>query len=536
MKVYNTSINKSLHPELQDYLNLGRKSRNFKPKSYLHQKAEVLNEYLLKSNLKACVVAVSGGIDSAVVLGIVNYASQLPNSPIKKIIPVTLPVESIGAVGQSRAAQRAQELCTSWNLKPYTIALKSAFDELRNLVDSELEIKGEGWAQGQLVSYLRTPTLYYINSLMSQQGYGSVICGTTNKSEGAYLGYVGKASDGMVDLQLISDLYKSEVYSLAAELQVIDSIMEVTPSGDMYDSRVDEEVFGTSYDFVELYHEYLSGRELNLESIEAKEQFQKGQEALEKLHNYNAHKYLVGSPAVHLDLIPNKIPGNWGNRLSEATVLDLSKVVNLQKVEHKLESQQPQIKVLAMGKVTKFSNVLSQAEIDGLIQQSKSLPWVKAGASGYVQDTTVGSFRMSWHDKTISQEIFKRMSPYLNYSKKNNGQRFRLLEMAELLRFIRYESTGVLLPHRDLSFKYNNHKQTLQSVVIYLTKGTTRFLKDVPGGDWSRSSTSDEVDFAVEANPGDILIFDHELLHESENNNLEKIIIRSDLVYEKLIF
>src|SRR5207248_2394753 len=32
---------------------------------------------------------------------------------------------------------------------------------------------------------------------------------------------------------------------------------------------------------------------------------------LEDLHNYNAHKYRVGSPAVHLDVLESGVPEGW---------------------------------------------------------------------------------------------------------------------------------------------------------------------------------------------------------------------------------
>ena len=53
--------------------------------------------------------------------------------------------------------------------------------------------------------------------------------GTTNRDEGAYLGFFGKASDGMVDLQPISDLHKSEVRALATRLGVPAEIVEAAP-------------------------------------------------------------------------------------------------------------------------------------------------------------------------------------------------------------------------------------------------------------------------------------------------------------------
>ncbi|WP_258957573.1 hypothetical protein [Legionella sainthelensi] len=41
-----------------------------------------------------------------------------------------------------------------------------------------------------------------------------------NRDEGSYVGFFGKASDAMVDIQLISDLHKSEVKKLALFLNI----------------------------------------------------------------------------------------------------------------------------------------------------------------------------------------------------------------------------------------------------------------------------------------------------------------------------
>ena len=156
-------------------------------------------------------------------------------------------------------------------------------------------------------------------SLLNQTGFGAIICGTTNKDEGAYLGYVGKASDGMVDVQIISDIHKSEVYQVAEELEIPESIIKAVPTGDMYDNRTDETVFGASYDFVELYLNYLNfDKQQKIQFVNSldeisKQQFDLYSKNLENLHKYNAHKYLSKSPAVHLDLYDSHINGGWEN-------------------------------------------------------------------------------------------------------------------------------------------------------------------------------------------------------------------------------
>ena len=136
---------------------------------------------------------------------------------------------------------------------------------------------------------------------MSQNGTPGVVIGTTNRDEGSYLGYVGKASDGMVDVQLISDLHKSEVYTVARYLNLPQSILDAIPTGDMYDGRVDEEVFGASYDFAELYLSYLclidTAKKIFNDNLseEGKKQFDFYASHLENLHSYNKHKYVSES-------------------------------------------------------------------------------------------------------------------------------------------------------------------------------------------------------------------------------------------------
>lgn len=131
------------------------------------------------------------------------------------------------------------------------------------------------------------------------------------------MGYFGKASDGMVDLQIISDIHKSEVYQLAKILKVPDSTIKAVPTGDMFDHRTDEQVFGTTYDFVELYLHYLTLTKsskkqiINRLSAPAQKQFQILANRVEALHHYNAHKYLVDSPSVHLDIYFRIVPGGW---------------------------------------------------------------------------------------------------------------------------------------------------------------------------------------------------------------------------------
>ncbi|MBR5370303.1 MAG: NAD(+) synthase [Bacilli bacterium] len=318
MKVYNAKSDKPMTNKLHEVIDKIRLEKNFNAKKYVEEKAKVINEYMSKFNLKSCVVAISGGIDSAVVLGIINKAYKEKNSPIKRVIPLLLPItKSTGVTNQIDATIRGKELCDKLGLESYTIDLSRINTDIREDVEKVIGITGDDWAIGQLGPYSRTPILYYTTSLLCQEGLNAIICGTTNKDEGGYLGYIGKASDGMVDVQIISDIHKSEVYKVGEYLEIPKSIMEVTPSGDMYDNRSDETVFGAPYDFVELYLNYLNYDEKKkkelLDSLDndSKEQFKFYANNLENLHKYNLHKYMGCSPAIHFDLWDSSVKGGW---------------------------------------------------------------------------------------------------------------------------------------------------------------------------------------------------------------------------------
>jgi NH3-dependent NAD+ synthetase len=61
-----------------------------------------------KWGLKAALVSVSGGIDSAVTLALMKRASQMPNSPIERLLAVAQPIHS-----SAWALNRAKEVATS---------------------------------------------------------------------------------------------------------------------------------------------------------------------------------------------------------------------------------------------------------------------------------------------------------------------------------------------------------------------------------------------------------------------------------------
>eukprot|EP00744_Colponema_vietnamica_P010514 GILI01014858.1.p1 GENE.GILI01014858.1~~GILI01014858.1.p1 ORF type:complete len:320 (-),score=81.90 GILI01014858.1:225-1109(-) len=282
-----------LHAELVAQLQSYRKVRAFDPKKWIDNKCALLNDYMRRCGLKACVVSCSGGIDSAATIFLCQYAKdKLENSPIEKVVGVCQPIHS-----SAWALERGLETIRAAKATEVVVDQTSIHTQLQALVDQAAGIEGKQFATGQLRSYMRTPVGYYVAQLFSQAGTPAIVMGTGNMDEDGYLAYFCKAGDGVVDVQLISDLHKSEVFLVSKELGVPVSTVSAAPSADLWDGHTDEDELGFSYDFVEL----LTGHYLKLSTeerlafenglgAEAKAQFLALKLAAETVHKRNSHK------------------------------------------------------------------------------------------------------------------------------------------------------------------------------------------------------------------------------------------------------
>lgn len=571
-----------MNKEVNNMLTQLRRRRKFNVEECLHAKITLINDYFCKSNLKACVVGVSGGIDSALVLALIKKASQEKNSPIKKIVATLMPIfASNGTTNQHVALERGQEVARKFQVPCALIDLTSSHQKLKHTVDEAVREEGNAWAAGQLVSYLRTPVLFYITSLLAQGGLPAVVCGTTNRDEGSYIGYFGKAADGMVDLQIISDLHKSEVFALSKYLGVPESIITAEPTGDIYDGRNDEQLIGAPYDFIELYTLFLTL--LNPEdqqkwknglNAQAQEQFDKWGTRLDTLNKECAHKYLGGSPSVHLDVYERAVPGGWekpnaGNPLSSVNhstfvnefCFDPMVLKNLQKeIVPQLQKEELPIDDVAY----LVHGLLTNKQCSTLLEELASQDWVPVGTNGYLKDyqpetQRIGSFRSSCYSEELALFLWHTLIsclPVIRVMDNDTAtdwdecQVWRAVGVNPLMRFIRYADGGVLVPHYDAPYVYNDERRTLMSFLIYLTDntdnsgGATRFIADSQRklplanrnySDWSRFATEDEVICSVSPQAGSALIFDHRILHDSELlvGDPQKIVLRTDIIFEK---
>jgi len=311
------NLNKgTAHLSLQNLYQFFFSNRNFSPEFALLAKKRLLNQFFRNEGLNSAVVGISGGIDSALVLSLLSNASMEKDSPIKKIVALSLPINnSAGATEQDEAVRLAKILYDSMKenekIDFSVVELGDSINQMSEDIIKNKTIKPSAWAIGQLASLIRTPALYYSASLLQDSGFKSLVVGTTNKNE-LELGFYGKASDAMVDLQPIIDLHKSEVWSLAEYLKIPDELIKAVPKGNVWDTRNDEQMIGAPYWVVELISMIESDRLFYNDNIleilpkilspEAFKEYQGYLTNVNKLKKINNHKTKVGLPSRSLNI------------------------------------------------------------------------------------------------------------------------------------------------------------------------------------------------------------------------------------------
>jgi len=556
-----------------------RAGRGFDGPEVLAAKLGRLRRWFAAADLDAAVVGVSGGVDSATVLALLGALAAEPATPLRRVVALVAPIAGPGATNQEEAARRGEAVAAALGIEVWPAPLGDAHAATRTALEQAAGgLRFDDWAAGQLLSVVRTPALYGAVALLRAHGHRAVVVGTTNRDEGAYLGFFGKASDGMVDLQPISDLHKWEVRELAGLLGVPGEVIAAEPRGDVWDGRTDAEMIGAPYDDVELV---LRLRELDrdpglvaatLTDASEAEGLRAAAAAVDAHHRVNAHKYRVGSPAVHLDVLPRGIPDGWPDEpLSgrDETPPDPADLPGwwIPPPELRLAPARATVPAVAPldHRVVVAPDLLTPAECERLLVAMTSAAVTEAvGVTGARDGGGTGSRRATAWAPELAADLWQRLRPavptvrFLGPTDATDGwavpgraghRTWRVVGLSPLLRFMRYDAGGHHLVHHDAGYDYGDGRRTLVSVVWYLTSatphqgGATRFVDDGQAHlpvwardhrDWDRPTRPDEVAVAVSPRCGAALVFDHRRAHDVEvwRGPDPRVIIRADVVYE----
>ena len=196
-----------------------------------------ISDYALENDIRALVVGVSGGVDSAV-------TSTLSARTGIRTIVLNMPIH------QKKYQDDLSKKHISWlkdnfnNVEERMINLSKTYDSFVETVSVD-EVSDIALANSR--ARLRMTALY-----ATAGSNGGIVVGTGNKVEDFGVGFYTKYGDGGVDISPIADLLKTEVYQIARELDIIEEIIQAAPTDGLWgDGRSDEEQLGASYEELE---------------------------------------------------------------------------------------------------------------------------------------------------------------------------------------------------------------------------------------------------------------------------------------------
>jgi NAD+ synthase len=206
-----------------------------------------LKSYSEQSGTNGFVVGVSGGIDSAV-------TSTLCALTGRKLLVLEMPIYQ-AASQVSRAQEHIAWLKSKYpNVKDACVELTATFNAfMLAMPEAPEDEQTQNLSLANSRARLRMTALYYVAGL-----HKLLVAGTGNKVEDFGVGFYTKYGDGGVDLSPIADLYKTEVYALASEMGIVESILKAAPTDGLWgDDRTDEDQIGASYRELEWAMEFI---------------------------------------------------------------------------------------------------------------------------------------------------------------------------------------------------------------------------------------------------------------------------------------
>ncbi len=183
------------------------------------------------------MIGISGGIDSAL-------TSTLCAKTGKKVICLNMPIHQHKAE-YDRGHEHIDWLKKNFsNVESVEVELTNTFEAISQTLPESIQ---DWLTMANTRSRLRMTTLYAFAC-----HHKLLVAGTGNKVEDFGIGFFTKYGDGGVDLSPIADLMKSDVFALAKELGVVNSIQSAKPTDGLFaDGRSDEDQIGATYDELE---------------------------------------------------------------------------------------------------------------------------------------------------------------------------------------------------------------------------------------------------------------------------------------------
>lgn len=206
-----------------------------------------LNNYCENAKTTGFIIGISGGIDSAV-------TSTLCAMTGKKVLVLNMPIRQF-KTEFDRSNEHIEWLKGKFgNVSSERVDLTPVLESFEATLNKDVQ---DFLVMANTRSRIRMTTLYAYAGR-----HALLVAGTGNKIEDFGVGFYTKYGDGGVDVSPIADLTKTEVYALAKEMGVVDTIQNARPTDGLFpDGRTDEDQIGATYPELEWAMEYVNNNE-----------------------------------------------------------------------------------------------------------------------------------------------------------------------------------------------------------------------------------------------------------------------------------
>lgn len=200
------------------------------PEKVTQELVDFLKTSFQKAGFTNAVIALSGGVDSAVSCALAVRALGADN-----VYPILLPYGALSSQGTIDAIAVIEKLginsfhITRFDIKPIIDPLIGKDPRMDNV------------RRGNAMARARMLVLYD-----QAKKRAALVVGTENKTE-HLLGYFTRFGDEASDIEPLRNLYKTQIYEVAKYLELPEVVLSKAPTANLWEGQTDEGEFGFSY-------------------------------------------------------------------------------------------------------------------------------------------------------------------------------------------------------------------------------------------------------------------------------------------------
>jgi NAD+ synthase (glutamine-hydrolysing) len=206
-----------------------------------------IRDYFRKSGLTTSIIGLSGGIDSAVCLCLAVEALGNEN-----VCVLLLP----SRYSSDHSVKDAVELSKILNVNYDIISIEKSFNSFEQELAPLFQGKNRDVTEENIQARIRTIILMAVSNK-----FGCILLNTSNKSEAA-VGYGTLYGDMAGGLSVIGDVYKTDVYRLAAYINSVkkvipENIIRKSPSAELRPDQMDTDSLPDYSILDSILHQYI---------------------------------------------------------------------------------------------------------------------------------------------------------------------------------------------------------------------------------------------------------------------------------------